>query len=96
MNGLIVREYLGKGIEFKIINGKVYANALSMTDSIKLDNWKRSPNTKRYTEVLENSRSVESTEWIISKKGGSVEEQGTWIHEKLILKLANCIEGGMN
>lgn len=91
MNELIVREYLGNGIEFKLINGKVYANALSMTDSVKLDNWKRSPNTKRYTEVLENNRSVDSTEWIISKKGGSVEEQGTWIHEKLILSLARYI-----
>lgn len=91
MNELIVREYLGKGIEFKIINGKVYANALSMTDSVKLDNWKRSPNTKKYTEALENNRSVDSTEWIISKKGGVLEEQGTWIHEKLILSLARYI-----
>ena len=91
MNELIVREYLGKGIEFKIINGKVYANALSMTDSVKLDNWKRSPNTKRYTEALESNQSVNSTEWIISKKGGPSEEQGTWIHEKLILSLARHI-----
>ena len=30
MNELIVKEYLGSGIEFKVIEGEVYANATSM------------------------------------------------------------------
>ena len=65
-------------VEFKMIDGLVYAKANSMTDSTKLDNWKRSGNTKRYLEALE-SRSVKSTEWILSNNGGT--EHGTWIHE---------------
>ena len=88
---LIVREYLGSNIEFKMINGEVYANANTMTDSVKLDNWKRSVNTKKYIEAIKNNRSVKSTEWIISKNGGDILEQGTWIHEKLILSLARYI-----
>jgi len=30
MNKLIVKEYLGNGIEFKVVDGEVYANATSM------------------------------------------------------------------
>ena len=33
MNELIVKEYLGSNIEFKIINGSVYANATSMASA---------------------------------------------------------------
>mgnify|MGYP000225648092 CR=1 FL=1 len=60
-------------------------------NSVKLDNWKRSVNTKKYIEALENSRSLKSREWIISRNGGDILEQGTWIHEKLILSLARYI-----
>lgn len=87
-NNLMVREYLGRGIEFKIENGEVYANANSMCDSVKLDNWKRSPNTKRYMEALKNKNYLKSTEFIKSEEGRS---GGTWIHEKLVLFLARYI-----
>ena len=88
MNNIIVKEYLGSRIEFKVLNGGVYANATSMTDSVRLDNWKRSANTKRYLEAL-NGRSVKSTEWVLSNNGGT--SQGTWVHEKIILNLARYI-----
>ena len=47
MNELIVKEYLGSNIEFKMINGNVYANATSMASAFdngsqKLADWKRS------------------------------------------------------
>lgn len=45
-------------VEFKVIDGEVYAKANTMTDSKKLENWEASPNTKRYIEALENSRSL--------------------------------------
>ena len=79
-------------VEFKVIDGEVYAKANTMTDSKKLENWKASPNTKRYIEALENSRSLKSREWIISNKGGEASQQGTWIHEKLVLNLARYID----
>lgn len=87
-SAIVIREYLGNNIEFKMIDGMVYANANSMTDSVTLDNWKRSANTKRYIEALEKIKSVKSTEFIISTEGRS---GGTWIHEKLILSLARYI-----
>ena len=47
MTQLIIREYLGSAIEFKMINGEVYANATSMANAFengsqKLKDWKRS------------------------------------------------------
>lgn len=76
-------------VEFKVIDGQVYAKANSMTDSVTLDNWKRSANTKRYIGALENKNSVKSTEYIISEEGRL---GGSWIHEKLILNLARYID----
>ena len=74
-------------VEFKIIDGAVYANANSMADSKKLENWKASTNTIRYIEALKNKDSLKSRELIISKRGGVDVGGGTWIHEKLVLSL---------
>lgn len=78
-------------VEFKLIDGQVYANANTMADSKKLENWKASPNTKRYVEALKLKDSLKSRELILSKRGGEDLGGGTWIHEKLILNLARYI-----
>lgn len=87
----IVKVFEGKEIMFKMVEGEVYAKANSMCDSVKLDNWKRSANTKRYIKALKNktsNNSVKITEFIISEEGV---KGGSWIHEKLILNLARFI-----
>ena len=87
----IVKVFEGKEIMFKMVDGEVYAKANSMCDSVKLDNWKRSANTKRYIEALKNkasNNSVKITEFIISEEGV---KGGSWIHEKLILNLARFV-----
>lgn len=96
MNELTIREYLGNKIEFKMIDGNVYANANQMANgfggSDKLKNWKNSPNTKRYIEGLEKSLGKNyPTELILVNQGGKAKEQGTWIHEKLILNFARYL-----
>lgn len=97
MNELIVKEYLGNGIEFKVVDGVVYANANKMAEAfggrIKLDNWKRSENTKRYIDALQEKALRENydTKLILVKQGGKSNEQGTWIHEKLILSFARYL-----
>lgn len=96
MNELTIREYLGNKIEFKMIEGYVYANANQMANgfggSDKLKNWKNSPNTKRYIEALEKSLGKNyPTELILVNQGGKAKEQGTWIHEKLILNFARYL-----
>ena len=96
MENLVVREYLGNSIDFKMVEGHVYTNANKMAEAfggrVKLDNWKRSENTKRYIEALEKAlRENHDTELIIVKQGGKANEQGTWIHEKLILNFARYL-----
>lgn len=96
MNELTIREYLGNKIEFKMIDGNVYTNANQMANgfggSDKLKNWKSSPNTKRYIEALEKSLGKNyPTELILVNQGGKAKEQGTWIHEKLILNFARYL-----
>lgn len=96
MNNLIVKEYLGNSIQFKMVDGHVYANANKMAEAFggsdKLKNWKNSSNTQRYIQVLEKSLGkIYPTELIIVKQGGRANEQGTWIHEKLILNFARYL-----
>lgn len=96
MNNLVVKEYLGNSIEFKMVDGCVYANANKMADgfggSTQLKNWKNSSNTQRYIEALEKALGKNyPTELMIVKQGGKANEQGTWIHEKLILNFARYL-----
>lgn len=95
MNNLVVKEYLGNSIEFKMVDGCVYANANKMAEAFggskKLENWKASPNTKKYIEALERSLKSSERDLIIVNQGGKATEQGTWIHEKLILNFARYL-----
>lgn len=90
MNELMVREYLGNRIEFKMVDGHVYANANQMANgfggSQKLADWKRSENTKRYMEALNKNKLWKNS--IISEEGRN---GGTWIHEKLVLNFARYL-----
>lgn len=96
MQNLVTRNYLGKNIEFKVVEGHVYANANKMAEAFggsdKLKNWKNSPNTQRYVEALEKSLGKNyPTKLFIINQGGKANEQGTWIHEKLILNFARYL-----
>lgn len=92
MNNLIVKEYLGNNIEFKMVDGCVYANANRMAETFggskKLENWKSSPNTKRYIEALVNSLKSSELNLVKSEEG---KYGGTWVHEKLILNFARYL-----
>lgn len=87
---IVVREYLGNKIEFKMINGKVYANATSFNEPQKLGNWKRSEKTKELIEELSNMQNLHISKLIFSERGQG-ENSGTWIHETLVLDFAQYI-----
>lgn len=92
MQNIITRNYLGNNIQFKMIEGQVYANANKMAEAFggskKLENWKASPNTQRYIKALENSLKSSELNLIKSEEGRN---GGTWIHEKLILNFARYL-----
>lgn len=92
MKDLIVKEYLGNGIEFKIIDGVVYANATSMCKAFgkQPSDWLKIKSTQEYIEELEGvGRSSEGVELVKIVNDGF--NNGTWIHEKLILDLARWL-----
>jgi|GEM_PF-3048828 len=92
MNNLIVKEYLGNGIEFKMVDGCVYANATSMCKAFEKQpsDWLKIKSTQEYVEELERSENLPNG-LVEVVQGGISQNQGTWIHEKLILDLARWL-----
>lgn len=96
MNELKVKEYLGKQIEFKMINGEVYVNASNFEESQKLKNWKRSPKTQELIAALQANENADvqnlhiKKELVLSEKGIGT-DNCTWIHESLVLDFAQYI-----
>ena len=95
---LIVKEYLGSNIEFKIINWSVYANATSMASAFdngsqKLKDWKRSPKTNELINELNKINEVGKShnDLIIAEKGGIDGGGSTWIEENLVLDFSQYL-----
>ena len=84
-------QYSGTPMEFEIINGQVFANATIMCQhfSKRPSHWLQLESTKRYLSALEKSVSG-NTALVDTRIGGA--NSGTWIHEKLILKLAQWLD----
>lgn len=51
MTQLVLKDYLGTHIQFKLTDGEVYVNATSLGENQKLADWKRSK--KRVVKFLE-------------------------------------------
>lgn len=91
MNQLIkTLDYNGKPMQFEVINGQVFANATVMCQAFgkRPVNWLSLTSTKRYMDAIK-ARSGNLT-LVETRQGG--ENSGTWIHEKLILKLAQWLD----
>lgn len=86
MSSLVIKEYLGNNIEFKMINGEVYANATSMCkvfNNKNLSTWINSKSTQEYISALCSENNQNKDFYLDVKHGGS--GHGTWIHETLVL-----------
>lgn len=77
-----IREYYGKKIQFKFIGDDLYVNATSLREPKKLDNWKRSPNTKRFLNVAVEYDKIPLDKLTIVEKGRN---GGTWLHENIVI-----------
>lgn len=89
MQSIQIFQYNNTPMEFEVINGEVFANATVMCQAFSKDvnQWKRLSNTKEYIEALCSNH---ITDLFSVKQGGN--NQGTWIHEKLIIKLASWLD----
>ncbi|MCE7039223.1 KilA-N domain-containing protein [Dyadobacter sp. CY312] len=85
-------KYEERSIQFEVIDGKVMANATAMCQAFgkRPNDWLNLAGTKRYMEAVTRKNGNADIELVTTKTGGDV--QGTWIHERLILKLAQWLD----
>ncbi len=81
-------DYNGNSIQFELKNGVVMANATMMAKPFNklVANWRNTEQIERYINKLSEAIAIPIAELITIENGN-----GTWIHEKLILKLAQWL-----
>ena len=89
MGNITTLEYFETGVSFELRDGEVFANATEMCQAFGKEPYAflRKSSTKRYVEALRKNNGVDLIHTI---NGGN--NVGTWIHEKLILKLAQWLD----
>jgi len=89
MHQLITKDYNGFQIEFELIDGQVMANATSMCAAFgkRPSKWLELESTKRYIGALEAKSEFRTL--LETRQGGN--NSGTWVHERLVLKLAQWL-----
>lgn len=93
MQAIITKDYNGYSIAFEIIDGQLMVNATEMCAAFgkRPYDWQRSTGIARYIAALEAKREnlVGEYQLVTTRTGVNA---GTWIHEKLILKLAQWLD----
>lgn len=92
--GIIKYEYEGSEIQFEEVNGQLMANATAMCSAFgkRPSKWLELESTKRYIKALQSksgNRTIDNQLVTTMSPGVGA---GTWIHEKLILKLAQWLD----
>lgn len=92
MQELITRSWNGFNIEFELIDGQLMANATAMCDAFgkRPSHWLDLVQTKRYLAALEAKPGIPAA-LVETRNGGTGGGGGTWIHERLIMKLAQWL-----
>ncbi|EJF06795.1 KilA-N domain-containing protein, partial [Thiovulum sp. ES] len=91
---IISREFQGIEIKFSTIDD-VCLNATQTAKQFgkKPDNWLRNKDVQSYINALKETRfSNMRNELVIVKQGGNAQQQGTWIHKKLIINFARWLD----
>jgi hypothetical protein len=89
MHELITKSYNGFEIEFELIDGHLMANATAMCAAFgkRAQHWLDLGATKRYISALEAKPEIPA---LVETRQGGI-NPGTWINERLILKLAGWL-----
>lgn len=84
--------YQDQPIDFEIIDNMVYCNATAMfkVNNARLDHWRGSETTRQYIEAVTRNSGIAENQLVITKRGG-IGQQGTFIHERLIVNAARYI-----
>lgn len=89
---LKIFEYENSPVQFEVIDGQVMANATVMCKLFgkRPNDWLNLAGTKRYIEAVTRKNGNAEIELVTTKTGGDT--QGTWVHEKIIIKLAQWLD----
>lgn len=92
MSQIQIFDYNQSQIQFEVVNSQVMANATLMCQAFgkKPVKWLELESTKRYLSALEAKSEIRT---LVETRQGGV-NAGTWVHEKLILKLAQWLDVG--
>jgi len=92
---IITKNFNGIAIDFSIdLETELYINATEVAKSFgkKPDNWLRNKDVKDYIKALLFRFShLSNGDLVVIKQGGNPQEQGTWIHKKLIIAFARWL-----
>lgn len=93
MHELITKNWNNFQMEFEMVDGHLMANATGMCAAFgkRAAKWLELESTKRYINALE-AKSEIRTSLVETRTGGTGGGGGTWIHERLILKLAAWLD----
>ncbi len=72
-------------------NGYICASDLCKAGCKRWPDYKRLDGTREFIQELESVVQMTTTQLIISKRGGTSSQQGTWVHPKIALDLARWI-----
>jgi ribosomal protein L7/L12 len=89
---IISRNYDGIDVVFDNLNS-LYINATKIAKHFKKlpADWLRLKDTKAYIEAISRYGNPHNDELVVVKQGGNAQEQGTWIHKKLIISFARWL-----
>ena len=87
-----IYEYKGTQIEFEVIDGHVMANATKMCQVFgkKFSDWTRTEAAQTYIKAIAKKCVLTENQLVNIKNGG--EARGSWINEKLILRVAQWLD----
>lgn len=91
MSKLKIFDYKGSPIQFEEVNGKIMANATLMAQSHgkNFKDWYKTDKVKDYIDARRTKLLLTEREMVVVKNGGN--DNGSWIHESLILRFAQWL-----
>lgn len=94
MNTLQTYSYHNSPVGFELIDGEVYASATAMCKPFEKrpNDWYALADTQRYIQAITRNSGKSQNQLFIKKTGSPEFGGGTWIHEKLVLKLAQWLD----
>lgn len=87
---LVEHQFNGKAINQRNEDGYISATAMCRVAGKQIGHYKSNDQTKEYLEALSTDIGIPTSELIQSLKGGSG-QQGTWVHPKVAIHLAQWL-----